>query len=97
VTSALIIDDHPFALQVCRRLLADAGIAPLLDSDDLENGYKLYQWNRPAVVMVDLARDRRAGPSLLRRMRAHDVATCVIGFTMHDAPTACERFRRAMV
>jgi DNA-binding LytR/AlgR family response regulator len=92
VASALIID--PFALQVCRRLLADAGIAP-----DLENGYKLYQWNRPDVVMVDLAfaRDRQAGPSLLRRMRAHDVATCVIGFTMRDVPTACERFRRAMV
>jgi DNA-binding NarL/FixJ family response regulator len=88
VTSALIIDDHPFALQGCTRILADAGIEPILAAGDLESGYALYQQNRPDVIMVGLAfaDDRLAGLSLVSRIRAHDVETRIIVFSMHDDP-----------
>jgi len=97
MTSVLIIDDHPFAMQGCRRILADAGIEPILAAEDLENGYALYQQNRPDVVMVDLAfaGDRLAGLSLVRRIRAHDVKTRVIVFSMHDDPTIVARSLKA--
>jgi DNA-binding NarL/FixJ family response regulator len=93
----LIIDEHPFALQGCRRILADAGIEPILAAGDLENGYALYQQNRPDVVMVDLAfaDDRLAGLSLVRRIRAHDVETRVIVFSVYDDPAIVARSLKA--
>ena len=35
VTSVLIIDDHPFVLQGCRRLLVDSGITDVLEPGDV--------------------------------------------------------------
>ena len=97
MTSVLIIDDHPFAVQGCRRILADAGIEPILAAGDIENGYALYQRIRPDVVMVDLAfaGDRLAGLSLVHRIRTHDVKTRVIVFSMHDDPTIVARSMKA--
>jgi len=57
MTSVLIIDDHPFAVQGCRRILEDAGIESVLAAGDLETGYALYQQTRPDMVMVGLALD----------------------------------------
>jgi DNA-binding NarL/FixJ family response regulator len=72
MTSVLIIDNRPFAVQGCRRILADAGIEPILVAEDVEKGYALYQQIRPDVVTVDLAfaGDRLADLSPAHRIKA---------------------------
>jgi two-component system, NarL family, invasion response regulator UvrY len=53
--SVLVIDDHPIALQGCRRVLEDAGIAPIFCATDLEAAYRLLLTHRPDVAIVDIA------------------------------------------
>jgi two-component system, NarL family, invasion response regulator UvrY len=88
VTSVLIIDDHPFVIQGCKRILEVAGINLVFSAADVANGYALYQQKRPDLVVVDLSfgGDALAGLSLVRRIRADDPTTRVIVFSMHDDP-----------
>jgi YesN/AraC family two-component response regulator len=42
MVSILIIDDHPFIVQGCKRVLEDAGIELIFEANDIVNGYELY-------------------------------------------------------
>jgi two-component system, NarL family, invasion response regulator UvrY len=86
MTSVLIIDDHPIVLQGCRRVLEDAGIAPVLAASDLVAGYRLYRRHKPDVVIVDLAIQGKGlgGLDLIRRIRAHDGRAHVLVLSMHN-------------
>ncbi len=86
MTSVLIIDDHPIVLQGCRRVLEDAGIAPVLAASDLVAGYRLYRRHRPDVVIVDLAIQGKGlgGLELIRRIRAHDPGAHILVLSMHN-------------
>jgi two-component system invasion response regulator UvrY len=88
MTSVLIIDDHPFVIQGCRRLLEAAGVEPILSASNFVSGHALYQQNQPDVVVVDLSfgGDALAGLSLVRLIRAHDPRTRLIVFSMHGDP-----------
>lgn len=93
MTSVLIVDDHPFVVQGCRRLLEVAGVESILSANSSESGYALYVKHRPDVVVLDLSfeGDALAGLSLLRRIRADDPRTRVIVFSMHDDPAIIQR------
>ncbi len=93
MTSVLIIDDHPFIVQGCRRILEDAGIQLILSATNPVTGYALYQQSRPDAVVVDLSfgNDALAGLSVIRHIRADDLQTRVIVFSMHDDPAIVER------
>jgi two-component system, NarL family, invasion response regulator UvrY len=86
MTSALIIDDHPIVLQGCRRVLEDAGIAPVMAASDLVAGYRLYRRNRPDVVIVDLAIQGKGlgGLELVRRIKAHNARAHILVLSMHN-------------
>jgi two-component system invasion response regulator UvrY len=86
MTSVLIIDDHPIVLQGCRRVLEDAGIAPVLAASDLVAGYRLYRRHRPDVVIVDLAISGKGlgGLALVRRIKAHDARAHILVLSMHN-------------
>jgi two-component system invasion response regulator UvrY len=86
MTSVLIIDDHPIVLQGCRRVLEDAGMAPVLAASDLVAGYRLYRRHHPDVVIVDLAIQGRGlgGLDLIRRIRTHDARAHVLVLSMHN-------------
>jgi two-component system, NarL family, invasion response regulator UvrY len=91
--SVLIIDDHPIVLQGCRRVLADAGIEPVLAASDLVAGYRLYLRHRPDVAIVDLAIQGKGlgGLELIRRIRAHDADAHILVFSMHNDPVIVAR------
>jgi two-component system, NarL family, invasion response regulator UvrY len=93
MTSVLIIDDHPIVLQGCRRVLEDAGIAPVLAASDLVAGYRLYRRHRPDVVVVDLAINGKGlrGLDLVRRIKAHDAHAHVLVLSMHNDATIVAR------
>jgi DNA-binding NarL/FixJ family response regulator len=86
MTSVLIIDDHPIVLQGCRRVLEDAGMAPVLAASDLVTGYRLYRRHRPDVVIVDLAIQGKGlgGLELIRRIRGHDARAHILVLSMHN-------------
>jgi len=86
MTSVLIIDDHPIVLQGCRRVLEDAGIAPVLTASDLVAGYRLYRRHRPDVVIIDLAIQGKGlgGLDLIRRIRTHNPRARVLVLSMHN-------------
>jgi two-component system, NarL family, invasion response regulator UvrY len=86
MTSVLIIDDHPIVLQGCRRVLEDAGMAPVLTASDLVSGYRLYCRHAPDVAVVDLAIHGKGlgGIDLIRRIRAHQPRARILAFSMHN-------------
>jgi two-component system, NarL family, invasion response regulator UvrY len=92
VTSVLIIDDHPFVIQGCKRILEMAGINLVFSATNIATGYLLYQQERPDIVVVDLSfgGEALAGISLVRSIRADDPKTRVIVFSMHDDPAIVE-------
>jgi len=93
MTSVLIVDDHPIVLQGCRRVLEDAGMAPVLAASDIVAGYRLYRRHRPDVVIVDLAIQGRGlgGFALIRRIKAHDTRARVLVLSMHNDPMIVAR------
>ncbi|HLK81800.1 MAG TPA: response regulator transcription factor [Xanthobacteraceae bacterium] len=86
MTSVLIIDDHPIVLQGCRRVLADAGMEPVLTASDLVAGYRLYRRHQPDVIVVDLAIRGKGlgGLDLIRRIRTHNPRARVLVLSMHN-------------
>jgi len=93
MTSALIIDDHPIVLQGCRRVLEDAGFAPVLSASDLVAGYRLYLRHRPDVAVIDLAIHGKGlgGLALVRRIKAHDARAHILVLSMHNDATIVAR------
>ena len=86
MTSVLIIDDHPIVLQGCRRVLADAGMEPVLTASDLVAGYRLYRRHQPDAVVVDLAIRGKGlgGLDLIRRIRTHNPRARILVLSMHN-------------
>jgi two-component system, NarL family, invasion response regulator UvrY len=93
MVSILIVDDHPFVVQGCERILEDAGIELILEANDVAHGYDLYLHHRPDVVIVDLAfvGDDLVGLTLVRRIREHDSRTRLVVLTMHNDPAIMTR------
>jgi two-component system, NarL family, invasion response regulator UvrY len=89
MTSVLIVDDHPVALQGCRSILADAGITNVFEASDTATGYELFRNHRPDVVVIDLSMrdDGLAGLSLVRRISASDRRAPMLVLSMHRHPT----------
>ena len=86
MTSVLIIDDHPIVLQGCRRVLADAGMEPVLTASDLVAGYRLYRRHQPDAIVIDLAIRGKGlgGLDLIRRIRTHDPRARILVLSMHN-------------
>jgi DNA-binding NarL/FixJ family response regulator len=86
MTSVLIIDDHPIVLQGCRRVLEDAGMAPVLTASDLVSGYRVYCRHAPDVAVIDLAIHGKGlgGIDLIRRIRTHQPRARILVLSMHN-------------
>ena len=94
--SVLVIDDHPFVLQACRRLLHDAGVGDVLDARDIASGYRIYRRLRPEVVIVDLSMGGGLGGlPLIKRIRSRDTNTRILVFSMHNDPAIAARALQA--
>ena len=92
MTAVLIIDDHPIVRQGCRQVLHDAGMGPIYEACNPDDGYRFYQRHRPDVTLVDLAmQDGLAGLALIRTIRAHDPRARLLVFSMHADPVIVSR------
>jgi len=97
MTSVLIVDDHPIVAKGCRRVLEDAGVAPVHDAPDPASGYSLYRRLAPDVVIVDLALQGSglAGLALIEQIKAHDPRARILVFSMHSDPAIVARALKA--
>jgi DNA-binding NarL/FixJ family response regulator len=91
--SVLIIDDHPFVLQGCARILEEAKVAKVLQAATLAEGYRQYRAYKPAVIIVDLSIKAAmlGGLSFVRRLRMHDKKTPILVLSMHRDPMIVRR------
>lgn len=89
----LIIDDHPFVLQGCARILEEAQVARVLQSGGLADGYRQYRAHHPNVIIVDLSIKTAAlgGLAFVRRLRLHDKRTPILVLSMHSDPMIIRR------
>lgn len=96
-TLALIIDDHPFVLQGCARMLEDANIARVCQAASLADGYRQYRAQQPEVIIVDLSirTATLGGLSFVRRLRRHDKKTPILVLSMHSDPMIIRRALQA--
>jgi DNA-binding NarL/FixJ family response regulator len=91
--TVLIIDDHPFVLQGCARILEEAKVGKVLQASTLAEGYRQYRANKPAVIVVDLSIKAAmlGGLSFVRRLRMHDKKTPILVLSMHRDPMIVRR------
>lgn len=89
----LIIDDHPFVLQGCARILEDAALARVIQASTLTDGFRQYRAHHPDLVIVDLSfrSIMLGGVSFVRRLRLHDRATPILVLSMHRDPMIIRR------
>ncbi|MGE0024246.1 MAG: response regulator [Hyphomicrobium sp.] len=91
--TVLIIDDHPFVLQGCARILEEQRVARVLQSGGLADGYRQYRAHRPHVIIVDLSIKSATlgGLAFVRRLRVHDKKTPILVLSMHSDPMIIRR------
>ncbi|RVU18390.1 response regulator [Methylobacterium oryzihabitans] len=91
-SSVLVVDDHPVILRACGMVFEEAHAAVYCASD-VEEGYRCFVANRPAVVVADLTyRDGSlSGLALIARIRALAPEARILVFSMHDDPTVVAR------
>lgn len=91
--TVLIIDDHPFVLQGCARILEEAKVGKVLQASTLAEGYRQYRANKPSVIIVDLSFKAAmlGGLSFVRRLRIHDKKTPILVLSMHRDPMIVRR------
>lgn len=89
----LIIDDHPFVLQGCARILEDTKLATVAQAASLADGYRIYRAQRPGLIIVDLSirSATLGGLSFVRRLRLHDKRTPILVLSMHRDPVIVRR------
>jgi len=91
--TVLIIDDHPFVLQGCARILEDTKTARVVQAASLAEGYRQYRATKPALIIVDLSIKSATlgGLSFVRRLRMHDKKTPILVLSMHRDPMIVRR------
>ena len=65
----LVVDDAPYVLQVVRDILAEDG-AQVTTASSAEAGLLVLQWERPDVLLSDLAMPGKGGYWLIQQVRA---------------------------
>jgi len=65
----LVVDDAPYVLQVVRDILTEDG-AQVTTASSAEQGLLVLQWERPDVLLSDLAMPGKGGYWLIQQVRA---------------------------
>jgi DNA-binding NarL/FixJ family response regulator len=86
-----LADDHPVVRTGYRRLLEQADdIQVVHEAADAEAAFAGFVAAAPDVLVTDLAMPG-GGVELIRRVRAHDAAACILVFSMHDSEAMVRR------
>ena len=91
----LVVDDHAVVREGIRRLLATISGAEIHEAATAQDAMALSRSVSPDVVVLDINLDGSSGLELLRRLKAENVASRVVMFTMHSEPSYAMRALKA--
>ena len=90
----LLVDDHIVVREGVRRLLAGIGGIDVREAASGEEALRMFNEERPDLVLLDLNLVGIGGLELLRRLLALDEKVRVVVFSMHAEPIYAARALR---
>jgi two-component system, NarL family, invasion response regulator UvrY len=87
----LVVDDHDIVREGVKRLLALIPGAVVLEAASADDGYAMFEKERPEVVVLDINLNNGSGLDLLHRLRVRDSSARVVMFSMHSDPAYAAR------
>lgn len=82
----MLVDDHPIVREGYRRLLErQTGHRVVAEADTAPEAYRLYQRERPDVVLMDLSLPGAGGLEAIRHIRQWDRLARILVFSMHQS------------
>jgi DNA-binding NarL/FixJ family response regulator len=90
-TTVLLVDDHQLLRQTLRRAAEEAGYDVVGEAGDGEEGLRLAEMLRPAVVLMDVTMPVLDGIEATRLIRQRCPQTQVVVLTMHSDPDVVRR------
>lgn len=91
----LVIDDHAVVREGIRRLLSTISGAEIHEAATAQDAMTLSRSLNPDVIVLDINLDGSSGLELLRRLKAENVASRIVMFTMHSEPSYAMRALKA--
>ena len=91
----LVVDDHAVVREGIRRLLATISGAEIHEAATAQDALALSRSISPDVIVLDINLDGSSGLELLRRLKADNVASRIVMFTMHSEPSYAMRALKA--
>ncbi|HRO50224.1 MAG TPA: response regulator transcription factor [Hyphomicrobium sp.] len=91
----LVVDDHAVVREGIRRLLATISGAEIHEAANAQDALALSRSVSPDVIVLDINLDGSSGLELLRRLKADNVASRIVMFTMHSEPSYAMRALKA--
>ncbi|AHB49591.1 LuxR family transcriptional regulator [Hyphomicrobium nitrativorans NL23] len=91
----LVVDDHAVVREGIRRLLATISGAEIHEAATAQDALALSRSVLPDVIVLDINLDGSSGLELLRRLKADNVASRIVMFTMHSEPSYAMRALKA--
>lgn len=91
----LVVDDHAVVREGIRRLLATISGAEIHEAANAQDALALSRSVAPDVIVLDINLDGSSGLELLRRLKADNVASRIVMFTMHSEPSYAMRALKA--
>lgn len=91
----LVVDDHAVVREGIRRLLATISGAEIHEAANAQDALALSRSVVPDVIVLDINLDGSSGLELLRRLKADNVASRIVMFTMHSEPSYAMRALKA--
>lgn len=91
----LVVDDHAVVREGIRRLLATIAGAEIHEAANAQDALTLSRAVTPDVIVLDINLDGSSGLELLRRLKADNVASRIVMFTMHSEPSYAMRALKA--
>lgn len=86
MSSILVVDDHPVIAKACRLVLEPLGIAKIVSASTIDSGYDAFVEHEPEISVIDLTlhKEKLAGITLIKRIRAHAPIAKILVFSMRS-------------
>lgn len=91
----LVVDDHAVVREGIRRLLATISGAEIHEAATAQDAMSVSRQVAPDVIVLDINLDGSSGLELLRRLKAENVASRIVMFSMHSEPSYAMRALKA--
>ncbi len=92
----LVVDDHPAVREaLSARIAQSSDLCVCGEAEDVAEAMRLFTELKPDIMITDISLKSGDGIDLIKRIRAHDPAACILVWSMHSENFYAERALRA--